>query len=417
MLLSMKNSNAAFFLVLMLSISANFLWAQPESANVLTFNEEQVLFIGDSYSGQIFAYPMSEQAQTKSVSFNVRALDRKIASALGAQMGDFKIVDLAVNPVSKNAFLAVHKIVGKQYKPLVLRVTPDGIVSNFDLDKRKFSRFKVKDSYQSDLVFWSRIPVQSLTFTDLDFYKGKLYIAGLSNTSFDASLRVVDYPFKPGKQSTTTVEIYHTVHNQQETRSPIQTLDVIELEGKEYILALYTCTPMVLFPLDQIQDGKHLVGKVIAELGYGNAPIEIKSFTAQDPQGNTQNVALVINKTRGAMLFNMEDIAASNKLAGLSTPQGFNSTGTPYFTPSIGGTYQLEDLDASHLLTLRRNPETGQTEMLSFMKGFYFRLTDFVSDYIYPDYEYGEAGELWRPAQNMLKVDEGHPETVVDKKK
>ncbi|MEL7005333.1 MAG: hypothetical protein AAFN93_21755 [Bacteroidota bacterium] len=115
------------------------------------------------------------------------------------------------------------------------------------------------------------------------------------------------------------------------------------------------------------------------------------------------------------MLINKTDLAASAKKDGLSSPAGFNSAGTPYWQPAIGGVYQLEDLDGGHLLTLRRNHESGQTEMVSYLKGFYFRLTDHVSDYIYPDYVYGEAGEMWRPIQNMLKVDEGHPETVVGK--
>ena len=410
-----SNQRKVLLFIMTLSLSSLLIAQSPESVGVLTFNDDQVLFLADSYGGRIYAYSLNESVREEPVSYNVRELDNKIADAIGSRVGQFSITDLAVNPVSKNAYISIHKVVGNKYTPLVLRITPDGEVSNFDLKKNRNTSFEVEDSFESDLTFWRRIPVQSLTFTDLDFHHGKLYIAGLSNSDFDASLRVLDYPFKEGKQSTTTVEIYHTVHNQQETRSPIQTLDIIEIDGKEYILAVYTCTPMVLFPLDQVKDGNHIVGQVIAELGYGNAPIDIKTFSAQDTEGNMQDVALIINKSRGPMLFDMKDIRASSKKPGLNSPAGFSSMGTPYFQPSIGGTYQLEDLGKTHLLTLRRNAETGQTEMLSFMKGFYFRLTDFISDYIYPDYVYGEEGELWRPAQNMLKIDEGHPETVIEK--
>ncbi len=387
---------------------------QPESAQTLEFDDNQTLFIGDSYGGRIYAYEMNETKQSEMVSYNVRLLDTKIAEALGTSRDHIKINDLAVNPISKNAFVAIHKIVGDTYKPLIIKVTPKGKVTNFNLKKNKNSSFKVNDTFKSDLVFWRTMSLRSLTFTDIEYHKGKLYVAGISNADFDSSLRVIDYPFTK-KQQTTTVEIFHTVHNQMETRSPIQTLDIVNLEGKDYVLAVYTCTPLVLFPLDEVKDGAHLKGKVIAELGYGNAPIDIKTFSAQDTQGNVQDVALVINKSRGPMLFNMTDIIASSKKEGLKEAAGFGSAGTPYFQPGIGGTYQLENLDDGHLLTMRRNPETGQTEMLSFMKGFYFRLTDFVSDYIFPDYIYGEKGEMWRPIQNMLKVDEGHPETVVKK--
>ncbi len=387
----------------------------PESISVLEFDDNQTLFVGDSYGGYIYAYPMNEPAQMEGVSFNVRELDSKIAKALGTRTDRIKITDLTVNPISKNAFVAVHKISGKKYKPLVLKVTQDGKISNFNLAKNASTRFKVNDAPNSDLVFWRRVPLRSLTFTDIEYHKGQLYVAGISNADFDASLRTIPYPFRAGGQGTTTVEIFHTVHNQQETRSPIQTLEIVNLDGKEFVLAVYTCTPLVLFPLEDIKDGSHIVGQVVAELGYGNAPIDIKSFSAQDPQGNTQEVALVINKARGPMLFNFSDLKESSKKPGLTTAAGFNSAGTPYFQPAIGGTYQLENLGDTHLLTLRRNAQTGESELLSFMKGFYFRLTDHISDYIYPDYTYGEEGELWRPVQNILKVDEGHPETVVKK--
>ena len=387
----------------------------PGSINVMEFGDDQTLFIGDSYGGYIYAYEMDEPENSDQVSYNVRELDSKIADALGTRIDKIKITDLAVNPVSKSAFVSVHKIAGEKYMPAIVKVSAGGEVTNFSLKKNPSSRFRVDDGFETDLVFWRSVPLKSLTFTDIDYHQGKLYVAGVSNADFDASLRVIDYPFQDGKQNTTTVEIYHTVHNQQETISPIQTLDIVNLQGQDYVLALYTCTPMALFPVSEIKDGAHIVGKVIAELGYGNAPIDVKTFSAQDAEGKTQEVALVINKARGAMLFDLKDIAESNKQPGLKEPAGFNTAGTAFFQPSMGGTYQLENLGDSHLLTLRRNASTGQTEMLSFMKGFYFRLTDFVSDYIYPDYIYGEKGELWRSAQNMLKIDEGHPETVVNK--
>lgn len=417
-MINMQKNSSSYYLLSLLLLGATIVAkAQtPQSASVLEFDDQQTLFIGDSYGGYIHAYELNEPAKKEMVAYNLRNLDSKVAKALGTTTDKIKITDLAVNPVSKNAFISIHKIVGDKYMPVIVKVTPEGQVFNFNLKKNKSTRFKVNDTYQTDLTFWKSIPLMSLTFTDLDYHQGKLYVAGLSNADFDASLRVIDFPFQKSQQHTTTVEIFHTVHNQQETRSPIQTLEIINIKGEEYILAVYTCTPMVLFPLKDIKDGAHLTGKVIAELGYGNAPIDVKTFSAQDAQGNVQEVALVINKTRASMLFNITDIAVSNEQAGLSEAAGFGTAGTPFFTPAMGGTYQLENLDAAHLLTLRRNPETGQTEMVSYLKGFYFRLSDFVSDYIYPDYKYGEKGELWRPIQNTLKIDEGHPETVVEKR-
>lgn len=412
----MKSLSKLFHFAVLLIGSTAIVFAQaPESIEVLEFGENQTLFLADSYGGHIYAYPMSEPAQTEGVSYNIRNLDSKIADALGTRTDRIKIMDMVVNPVSKNAFIAVHKVSKNKYSPMLVKVTPKGQISNFDLKKQPHTQFKVDDAPATDIKFWDRVSLRAMTFTDLEFHKGKLYVAGTSNADFDASLRIIDYPFSGTDFSTTTVEIFHTVHNQQETRSPIQTMDIVNINGEDHLLAVYTCTPLVTIPLSSLRDGAHINGKVIAELGYGNSPIDIKTFEAQDPQGNQQKVALVIHTSRGATLFNMTDIASSNLQAGMTEGVGFQSAGTPFFQPAMGGPYQLEDLDQGHLLTLRRNAQTGQSELLTFMKGFYFRLTDHISDYIYPDYVYGEEGELWRPVQNMLKIDEGHPETVVEK--
>ena len=58
-------------------------------------------------------------------------------------------------------------------------------------------------------------------------------------------------------------------------------MEIVTLGGREYILAAYTCTPLVTIPLDSIRDGAHVSGKTIAELGYGNTPIDFISYMAK----------------------------------------------------------------------------------------------------------------------------------------
>ena len=66
----------------------------------------------------------------------------------------------------------------------------------------------------------------------------------------------------------TSVEIYHTTHNQIETRAPIRAMSFATLGGKPYVVAAYLCTPLVTIPLEDLKDGAHIRGKAIAELGY-----------------------------------------------------------------------------------------------------------------------------------------------------
>ena len=49
--------------------------------------------------------------------------------------------------------------------------------------------------------------------------------------------------------------------------------------GKPYLVAAYTCTPIVTIPLDELKDGAHIRGKTIAELGYGNTPAGMIAYT------------------------------------------------------------------------------------------------------------------------------------------
>ena len=47
-------------------------------------------------------------------------------------------------------------------------------------------------------------------------------------------------------------------------------------------------------------------------------------------------------------------------------------------------------------------------------KGVYLRLSDFVSEYYFPDYVYAEnqAGQRMRGFHNLLKAEEGFPELI-----
>jgi hypothetical protein len=47
----------------------------------------------------------------------------------------------------------------------------------------------------------------------------------------------------------TSIEIYHTGHNLIETRAPIRAMSFASWGGRTYLVAAYTCTPVVTIPL------------------------------------------------------------------------------------------------------------------------------------------------------------------------
>ncbi|MFC6522782.1 hypothetical protein ACFQAT_26655 [Undibacterium arcticum] len=129
----------------------------------------------------------------------------------------------------------------------------------------------------------------------MKFYQGKLYVAGLSNRSFASTLRVYDFPFN-GNPRASTIEMYHPVHNEVETRAPIRAMAVMSVGGEPTLVAAYTCTPLVTIPLKDLKDGAHIVAKTVGELGWGNVPVGLVTFKLGDV-----DYALVANSSRASI--------------------------------------------------------------------------------------------------------------------
>jgi hypothetical protein len=289
----------------------------------------------------------------------------------------------------------------------------DGRVTLFDPATAVTGQHDLADP-PGDGVVWERIPVRSLTVTDLQARPGEVLVAGISNTAFASTLRRVPYPFG-GQASVTRIEMYHAVHNQIETRAPVRAMAVVELLGVPHLLAAYTCTPLVTAPLDALRDGATVRGKTIAELGYGNTPIGVLPF-ALTYRGERSEWVLVANSSRSADLIALPAIAEAQRGPGLSTPVRVPFTtqaGLATIEAPITGLVRLVDQDANFLLALRREAASGTLQLVSFRKGAFFRLSDHVNEYDVPGYDYppGDAfqQEYIRPFQRMLRTEEGFP--------
>lgn len=77
-----------------------------------------------------------------------------------------------------------------------------------------------------------------------------------------------------------------------------RSMKVVDIDGKAHMLAVYTCTPLVIFPLSALRDNGRITGKTIAELGFGNTPGDLLTYNARDPGGAELPVAFVHNKNR-----------------------------------------------------------------------------------------------------------------------
>ena len=388
---------------------------EMKSAGVLHFGPNNELFVADSKSGTIFAFNVEAgEPQAQPRGYNLYDIDLQIAAALGATLEQITINDLAVHPVSNLAYLSVMRGHGDAAIPIVLIIDHDGNIEPLDLGALDHTSMTFGNLPDEELVFWGKISARSLSITDIDYYDGELYVAGLSNSDFASTLRRIPYPFD-GTVSSASVEMYHTVHDQNETRAPVRTQTILEAENGPILLAAYTCTPLVTTPLSALEDGAHIRTKTIAELGYGNTPIDIIRFQTQGQDGSVQDMVLLTNTDYSAMVFSVEQLLAGHAREGLITPVSFATAGVEPFRAPMTGVTQVSDQDPMHLLMLRTNKDTGNLDLVSTVKGIYLRLSDFINEYDFPTYEYPADGsqDFVKGFQNMLRLDEGYPERVV----
>ncbi|MEM9434669.1 MAG: hypothetical protein AAGA12_12175 [Pseudomonadota bacterium] len=394
-------------------VSAQAVFAEaPMSASVLEFADAQTLVVADSVAGVVHAYslPDAGSAPEAMLPYNLLDLDAAIAETLGAEVRGISYHDLEVHPVTQDAYVAASVTIDGVRQPAIVSVARDGTVNALDLAALPATSYEISDAPDEGVSFWRDIPATSFTFTDLDYAGGELFVSGLSTGEFASTLRRIPFPFED-TSSSTGIEIYHAAHGQTETRAPIRAMSVIDIGGTPTVVAAYTCTPLVTIPVSDLEDGAEVSGRTIAELGYGSTPLEVLSFTVFDREGNGQPMVLVVNREMDADLITLPALEAAVELPGIIEPVAYlgDTTGVETTPIPLSGVFQAAEQDAQFLLTLRRNIDTGAMDLVSYRKGAYLRLSEFVSEYNFPDYEYAsnQFAEQTRMFQNMLKADEG----------
>jgi hypothetical protein len=239
-------------------------------------------------------------------------------------------------------------------------------------------------------------------------------VAGLSNQEFSSTLRRIRFPFT-AQQSVTSVEIFHGGHNMMETRAPVRAMSFASLDGKPYLVAAYTCTPLVLIPIDALQDGAHVRGKTVAELGYGNTPADMISYTMR-VNGKTEDYMMLVNFNRVSNVIPVSELRAANARPGIEKVVPFGQiAGLEVQQAPLAGALRIDNLDEQSFVLVRRRLETDALQLVSLGKDLSFRMTDHVSEYAFRGYSF--KGDAWqqqniKPRQDILLRQEGVPELI-----
>ena len=178
----------------------------------------------------------------------------------------------------------------------------------------------------------------------------------MSNEEFASTFRAIPFPFKTVANGT-SVEIYHGSHGRFETRSPVRTFVPFKVGNEPYLLAAYTCTPLVQLPMSDLKPGAKVKGKTVAELGNRNRPLDMIVY-----QKDGKNYLLLANSSRGIMKISTDQIENAESIAApVSDKKGLSYQTIESWT----GVEQLDRLDPQHALVMRR-AEGGALNLESF---------------------------------------------------
>ena len=362
------------------------------SAGAMTFGPGNVLFVGDIAGSAVHAFALREQDLTPQTGVElgnfhnfegvdlVQGLDVKLAALLGTTYENIVINDMVVHQPTQQIFLSVERGRGIDVIPAIVKVN-HGRLEVLKLDDVPHSKVFVADEpdQTAQLEFE---PQQVYAITDVKYYNGEIFVTGISNHRFASTLYRIPYPFT-GNTATTTVEIWHPVHGEFETRAPIIRQLVLDVGGEPHLFGVYGCTPLVRFPLAALKDGAHVRGDTIGELGYGSNPVDMLTFN--NPFDHKDYLLVTID-VRGGMQIGVADLATA-------PPE---RTGGPIdFGPSgLGKTQRELPIRAEHMAMLNprwavviwRHPKTAhRLDLGTLMSPYFFDRRLGMSEMNWPD--------------------------------
>ena len=312
-----------------------------ESAGPLAFGPDGILLVGDTAAATVFAIATDDEAQQVSqVKYQIDDVAGQISKALKSS-GNTTIRDMAVNPDSGTIYFSV--VSGDQ--PAIVRLDTAGTFSPMKLANVKYLKAELRDAPSATAVGRRGRKPRDSSITDIAYVDGRVIVSGLSSSKAPSAIRELVFPFQ-AKDHGASVEIYHGAHGKYEDYSPVQTFVPFNIGGKPSLLAGYVCTPLVSFPLDELQTSEKVRGTTVAELGNRNRPLDMIVYKQKG-----KAYLLLSNSARGVMKISTDNIATNKGIT--SRVSGGGTAGQEYETiKSLQGVVQLDKLDEARAVVV-----------------------------------------------------------------
>lgn len=380
-------------------------------AGALEFAENSTLFVGDNLNGAIYAFEVPADAPEGQVAPSTIAnIDARIAELLGVGANAIQINDIAAHPVSNEVYISVTRIGNLVSQPAIVVVSQDQALRLLDLSSLEFQRQQLNEFPEGEITFNGRsggmgpamprdtaktaVPLNTLAIMDMEFYEGELFVAGVATDNFLSSLRRMSYPFD-GTQSIANVEMYHIAHDQYESRAPIRAMSIQEIDGEPQLIAAYTCSPIVLVPLVEIEDGARISARTIMDYGNGQ-PLDMIAYNHQSPFGgdaqpslfvtsNSRSPQLIpISGLQNAQVVTHADFGRGPKLDDNSimpfgpVGQAVMFEGVPLHMDLVGGGF---------FVSVNRDAYTGSLNLDTNPAWFPSRIHNLLAEFDFPQYQ------------------------------
>lgn len=239
------------------------------SLSSISFGPEGLLLAAEPGSASVIAIQTGDVGPAKvRLEKPVADVGAVIADGLGAKKEDITVKDMAVNPASGRIYLAVQR--RPDNAVMIVTVDAAGKVSPLSLDPLPWVRVTLPGGTTSKVT----------NITDVAFDKDRVFATGTCNEEFASRIFTIPVPIKNGATANVfSAETYHVAHRKWETKAPIQSFVPYDSPDGTYVVGAFACTPVAKFKVDDIQSGAQVKGVSMVELGSGNRPLDLFSYT------------------------------------------------------------------------------------------------------------------------------------------
>lgn len=333
-----------------------------KSVGPLAFAKSGLLLIAEPSATSIVAVDTGDIGPVAALTKPVEDTAALIAAALSTAPAQIQIVNMAVNPASGKTYFSVRNNAVKSVAIVV--VDGKGAAKLLDLAACNHVRVTLPAADAKSIRNISHLAIAEKT----------LLVTGQSNEEFSSKIFSIPVPLDAAATgSIYSAETYHVSHGRWETKAPIQSFIPYSDHGVPCVLGAFACTPLAKFPLKDLSSGANVRGTSVVELGSGNRPLDMFSYTTSKGSWvvvNTQRFKQPFfgpSKYWGVRvsldLLGRNDPAETNEHAiRRNTKEGAKTSGIEVLD-TLQGAAQIDKLSDSEMIVLRESGDKLRLEV------------------------------------------------------